>query len=46
MNRLLLIAWVTSTAFESEILWPNGKTQAVEDVELNRSLTVRFRSQP
>ena len=29
-----------------EILWPNGKTQTVENVEINRSMTIRFDNQP
>ena len=29
-----------------EILWPNGKPQTVENVELNHSLTVSFGKQP
>lgn len=29
-----------------DILWPNGKTQSVENVEVNRSMTLRFGSQP
>ncbi len=29
-----------------EILWPDGKTQTVENVEINRSMTVRYGNEP
>ena len=29
-----------------EIRWPNGKLQTVENVEINRSMTVRFGGEP